>query len=79
MINLLSVMHGTGLGQALLDEALGEEDATLWVAEGNARAQSFYARNGFVPEGARKAHSGSDAPEIRMVRRSQPPRDVTAT
>lgn len=69
VINVLASAHGTGLGQELLDRALGDEDATLWVAEQNARARAFYARNGFVPEGTSKRHTGSDAPEIRMVRR----------
>lgn len=79
VINLLEGVHGTGLGQQLLDAALGDRDATLWVAEDNVRARRFYARNGFVPEGARKDHDGSGAHEIRMVRRSQPRRGVTAS
>ncbi len=71
VINLLSEAHGTGLGQSLLDEALGDEDATLWVAEDNSRARAFYVRNGFVPEGARSRHEATGAPEIRMIRRRQ--------
>ena len=43
--------HGTGLGQALLDLAVGERDAYLWILNGNARAERFYRRNGFVPDG----------------------------
>lgn len=43
--------HGTGLGQTLLDLALPDGlPAYLWLVGGNARARSFYARNGFVTE-----------------------------
>jgi ribosomal protein S18 acetylase RimI-like enzyme len=78
-INLLSEVHGTGLAQELLDRGLGDRDATLWMAEDNLRARRFYLRNGFVPEGARKHHPGSGVPEIRMVRRREPQRGVTAS
>jgi GNAT superfamily N-acetyltransferase len=61
--------HGSGTGQALLDAAIGDRPAFLWVAEGNPRAQAFYRRNGFVPDGARKvAADWEDLAEIRMVR-----------
>lgn len=43
--------HGTGAGQALLDRVLGARDAYLWVAAENARATSFYRKNGFTPDG----------------------------
>lgn len=48
---LLSAYHGSGLGQKLLDATIGDERATLWVAEDNPRAQAFYRRNGFNPNG----------------------------
>ena len=69
VINLLARAQGTGLAQQLLERGLGDRDATLWVAEDNRRARRFYVRNGFAAEGARKHHPGSDAPEIRMIRR----------
>jgi GNAT superfamily N-acetyltransferase len=43
--------HGTGLGQALLDTAIGTEPAYLWIMAGNLRAEAFYRRNRFVPDG----------------------------
>ncbi|MGI8614979.1 MAG: GNAT family N-acetyltransferase [Nocardioidaceae bacterium] len=58
--------YGTGLADRLIDSALGRTQAYLWVFEGNPRARSFYARHGFVPDGARKLFC--DAPEIRMLR-----------
>ncbi|WP_347355067.1 GNAT family N-acetyltransferase [Intrasporangium sp.] len=67
-INLLARTHGTGLADKLLGRALGDRGATLWVAADNRRARAFYARHGFVPDGAHKEHPGSGAPEIRMLR-----------
>jgi len=59
---------GTGMGQRLLDEALGDEPATLRVFRDNLRARRFYARNRFVPDGheAEEPHLGGV--EIGMVR-----------
>ena len=66
---LLDAWHGTGLGQALLDAALGDRPASLWTAEDNPRAIAFYARNGFAPDGARKVEpSWEDLTEIRLTR-----------
>lgn len=60
---------GTGLGQVLLETVLPAAGATsLWVLENNLRAQGFYRRNGFVPDGAREHYAGLDCWEIRMVR-----------
>jgi len=69
-IYTLSRTHGTGLGGALLKAALGNLPAYLWVLEANLRAQAFYAKNGFQPDGTRKLLSPDweELPEIRMVR-----------
>lgn len=69
MIYQLASEHGSGSGQALLDAALGDEPAFLWVAELNPRAIAFYRRNGFEPDGARMiAEQWDNLAEIRMVR-----------
>jgi GNAT superfamily N-acetyltransferase len=60
---------GSGLGQRLWEAVRPDEPCSLWVLEANARAQAFYRRNGFVPDGARERYEGLDAWEIRMVRR----------
>lgn len=61
--------HGVGLGQVLLDAAVGAEPAFLWVAEANDRAVAFYRRNGFAPDGARQVLAGwDDLPVVRLVR-----------
>ena len=69
MIYLLAQHHGSGLGQRLLDTAIGDLPALLWVAETNPRAQAFYRRNGFESDGARKTEeTWEHLVEIRMTR-----------
>ena len=68
-VNLAPRARGRGVADRLVDELLGDRDATLWVVEGNARARAFYTRRGFVDEGGRAAHPATGTPEIRMVRR----------
>jgi GNAT superfamily N-acetyltransferase len=61
-LHLLPELHGSGAGQALHDAVLaafagwGCTRAELWVVAGNARAQSFYRRNGWHDTGERHAH-----------------------
>jgi GNAT superfamily N-acetyltransferase len=70
-IYVLAAHYGTGAGQALLDAALGDEPASLWVLADNPRARAFYARNGFRPDGAVKNDTswGETISEVRLVRR----------
>jgi len=68
-VNLAPHARGTGVADRLVDELLGDRDATLWVIEGNARARAFYTRRGFVDEGGRELHPPTGTPEMRMVRR----------
>lgn len=59
--------HGTGAGAGLLDHVVpSTESAALWVADPNPRAQAFYRKHGFHPDGARAMEDGIRA--IRMVR-----------
>jgi GNAT superfamily N-acetyltransferase len=59
-----------GIGSALLRAALerlrgaGYDDVVLWVLKANHAARAFYARFGFVADGARERFGG--APELRM-------------
>jgi GNAT superfamily N-acetyltransferase len=64
---------GTGLGQRLMDAAIGDADAFLWMLEHNPRARAFYARNGFRPDGVEQYDAFFDTVEIRLVRRSGGP------
>ena len=66
----LASAHGKGVGQALLDAAIGDAPAFLWVAADNPRAQAFYRRNRFVPDGAAEVHqlSGMPIDAVRPIR-----------
>lgn len=57
--------HGTGTAARLLDRVLADSSAALWVADPNPRAQAFYRKHGFRPDGAAK---NEGIAEIRMVR-----------
>ena len=66
---LRAAQHGTGVGQALLNAAIGDRPCAVWVAEDNPRARAFYARNGFRPDGARLIDPRmEDLAEIRLLR-----------
>jgi ribosomal protein S18 acetylase RimI-like enzyme len=59
--------HGTGAGRALLEAVTDPvESAVLWVADPNPRAQAFYRKHGFVPDGTAQVEHGVRA--IRMIR-----------
>ncbi|TNB74612.1 GNAT family N-acetyltransferase [Arthrobacter sp. BB-1] len=72
-IYVLGRAQGTGLGTALLRAAVGESPAYLWVLEDNVRAQAFYRRHGFLPDGKRGLlpPDWEEVPEIQMVRPAQ--------
>lgn len=50
-IYTLESAHGSGLGQRLLNIAIGSLPAYLWILNNNPRAERFYRRNGFIPDG----------------------------
>ena len=59
--------YGTGVGYALLEAAIGDDSAYLWVLDGNHRAIEFYERQGFRFDGTNKTEPVGV--ERRMVRR----------
>jgi GNAT superfamily N-acetyltransferase len=69
-IYVLASSYGSGAGQSLLDAAIGNGPAFLWVAEDNPRARAFYARNGLAPDGATKTGpvAGTEVLVVRLVR-----------
>ncbi len=72
---LLASHQGLGLGRRLLEAALGDSPASLWVAAENGRAIGFYRHFGFAPDGAADViPDWENLREIRMVRpRHAPP------
>ncbi|WP_439692513.1 N-acetyltransferase family protein [Curtobacterium sp. SP.BCo] len=72
VLYLLDGHHGTGAGSALLDAVIDPtERAALWVADPNPRAQAFYRKRGFVPDGVERVDDG--VRELHMVRAPGPP------
>jgi GNAT superfamily N-acetyltransferase len=57
---------GSGVGYALLQEAIGDRAAYLWVLAANQRAIAFYERNGFRLDGTEDEHD--EGLHVRMVR-----------
>lgn len=60
--------HGTGVGQALLDAAIGDRPAYLWALDVNSRAHVFSRRNGFALDGATRFDELWEVTEVRFVR-----------
>jgi ribosomal protein S18 acetylase RimI-like enzyme len=62
----------SGVGTALMHDALdrfrsdGWRAVTLWLADGNQRAQSFYEHLGFELDGGAGLHDGTGARKVRM-------------
>jgi len=65
-------VQGSGVGQQLLDAVVGPGTTChLWVADPNPRAQAFYSKNGFVPDGTIKTDEYDGVREVRMVRQAR--------
>jgi GNAT superfamily N-acetyltransferase len=60
--------YGAGVGHRLIEAAIGDVPAYLWVFEANDRARGFYARHGFEPDGSRKPEPSFGEPEVRLRR-----------
>ncbi|WP_307864848.1 GNAT family N-acetyltransferase [Myceligenerans salitolerans] len=65
---VLPELHGSGADAALLGAVLPSGPAQLWVADPNPRAQAFYRKHGFEPDGARFI----DRNAITEIRRLRP-------
>ncbi len=71
VLYVLRQWHGSGTGPTLLEAVLApSEAATLWVADPNPRAQAFYRKHRFEPDGIEKVED--DLKEIHMVRPRRP-------
>ena len=66
---LLHSYQGLGLGRQLLEAALSDGPASLWVAAQNEQAIAFYRHFGFRPDGAEDVIAEwENLKTIRMVR-----------
>lgn len=70
-IHSLPESWGTGLGRAMLTEALrqiGERPVFLWAFQENKRARRFYEKNGFHWDGTERVSEFDGAMEVRYVK-----------
>ena len=71
-IHTLPESRGTGLGHAMLTEALhqiGNQPVFLWAFKENTRARRFYEKHGFHWDGSERVSEFDDALEVRYWRR----------
>ena len=70
-IHFLPESWGTGLGHAMLTEALkqiGDRPVHLWAFKENNRARRFYEKHGFRWDGTERASEFDGALEVRYVK-----------
>jgi len=70
-IHSLPESWGTGLGHAMLEEALnqiGEATVFLWAFKENKRARRFYEKHGFKLDGSVRVSEFDGALEVRYVK-----------
>lgn len=70
-LHTLPESHGTGLGAALLTEAMnriGPQRVFLWTFQKNARARRFYEKHGFSWDGSERVSEFDGAIEVRYVK-----------
>ena len=73
-IHTLPKSRGTGLGHAMLTEALnqiGNQPAFLWAFKENTRARRFYEKHGFHWDRCERVSEFDDALEVRYVRNAR--------
>ena len=70
-IHSLPESWGTGLGYAMLEEALnqiGNQPVFLWAFKENKRARRFYEKYGFRWDGTERVSEFDGALEVRYVK-----------
>lgn len=71
VLYVLAAHHGSGAGPELLHAVVDRQETTsLWVADPNPRAQAFYRRHGFGPDGEERVEDGLR--ELRLLRPADP-------
>lgn len=69
-LHILPECRGTGLGHALLTEAIsqiGTRPVSLWTFKVNSRARRFYEKHGFRWAGTERISDFDSAPEVRYI------------
>ena len=72
-IHTLPESWGTGLGHAMLTEALaqiGDRSVSLWAFKENIRARRFYEKHGFYWDGTERVSEFDGAVEVRYLKDS---------
>ena len=70
-LHTLPESRGTGVGHALLTEALeqaGDQPVFLWAFKENTRARRFYEKHGFSWDGSQRVSEFDGAIEVRYVK-----------
>lgn len=70
-IHSLPESWGSGLGQAMLEEAMrqiGQKPVFLWAFKENKRARRFYEKYGFCWDGTERVSEFDGALEVRYVK-----------
>ena len=70
-IHSLPESWGSGLGAAMLEEALdqiGDQSVFLWAFKENKRARRFYEKHGFRWDGGERVSAFDGAIEVRYVK-----------
>jgi GNAT superfamily N-acetyltransferase len=69
-LHLLEVAQGSGIADRLLQMAIGDAPAYLWLQGRDPRAAPFLERHGFRPDGVSRARDGQPdgRMEVRLVR-----------
>jgi len=70
-IHSLPESWGTGLGHAMLEEAMnqiGKQPVFLWAFKENKRARRFYEKHGFHWDGSERVSEFDGALEVRYVK-----------
>lgn len=71
-IHSLPESWGTGLGHAMLSEALiqiGNQPVFLWTFKENKRARRFYEKHGFCWDGTQRTSEFDGALEVRYIKK----------
>lgn len=66
--HLLEVTDGSGIDERLLEIAIGDAPAYVWVSVEDDRLVPFLSAHGFAPDGAERPAGAGEGRELRLVR-----------